>query len=218
MIVLGNQGNITLSKQQYRLMCYLRRGLSIKDAAAGMGIVPRTAYYYYEEVKNKMGTNSLEETISEFDRVYGDTFYWGLAVLHRIWGEDDFNMVMEFMAENGIECPTEQEELAYVTEKSQNLIRNEYFTTCFAVALSAILMFSSNQVARAQTPTPVPYGTPFCTPTPMPVFEPVLAGFAIFNSVTLLMAAGLMVIIAVVIGRFIAGRVRWVAPKIWRKR
>ena len=208
MVVLGNRGKLTLSKQQYRLMCYLRRGLSIRQAAECMAIAPRTAYYYYEGVKNKLGATSQAETLREFDRVYGDTYYWGLAVLRAVWGEDDFNMVLEFMAENGLECPTEQEELAYVTEKSRDLSRNEYFTTWFALALSAILLIGSTEVTRAQTPTPVAYGTPFCTPTPMPVFAPALAGFALFNSVTILLAASMAVIVAVVLGRFMVARVR----------
>jgi DNA-binding CsgD family transcriptional regulator len=129
--------DLALSRQQYKLMCFLRQGMTIKQAAREMGIKYNTAYKYYDEVKNKMGTFTQQETLKAFSMQYERTRDYIWSLLSTIWTDEEIGVMKKVLNSWG---------------------KSGYFMIVFCV----ILLLSTP--CYAQTPVGTPYVTP--TPLP----------------------------------------------------
>lgn len=55
-----------LSPQQKRCLDYLLKGMTYKETAREMDLSPRTIEHYIENIKKKLGVNSLIELIVHY--------------------------------------------------------------------------------------------------------------------------------------------------------
>jgi len=190
-MMLGPQGELRLSPQEYKVMCYLRAGFTVKDTAAEMDIAYPTAYRYYERVKDKLGTFTQEETIRQFSKLYRSTMGLAFAILKGCLEEDNYLLLRDFIR---------REFTGYVGEFPEKLPKISGIMTLSMTTSLAICGILGARVVEGSTPTPAPAGTPYLTPTPIPEFANVGTGLVILGGLLPLLGYVVALIVAIVLG------------------
>ena len=188
-MVLGNQGELKLSPQEYKVMCHLRAGYTVQQTANAMNIAYKTAYSYYDHVKNKLGTDTQEETILQFSVLYNSTMGFAFAVLKGCLEEENYLLLRDFIR---------REFTGYLGEFPQHITAILSLGTWLWVTIYAILIDSG--IAYAATPTPVPAGTPFVTPTPVPDFANVGTGLVVLTGILPVLGYAVAFAVAIALG------------------
>jgi len=188
-MVLGNQGELKLSPQEYKTMCYLRAGYTVQQTSESMGITYRTAWGYYDQSKNKLGTNTQEETVLEFSRLYDTTLGIAFSIFKGCLSEENYKLLRDFYR---------REISGYIGEFPQRISGNLVFCTWSWVTICVILLKA--KIARADTPTPVPVGTPFVTPTSVPDFANVGTGLVVLTGILPILGYAVAFAVAIALG------------------
>ncbi len=216
-IVLGNQGQLELSPQQFDVMCKMYEGKTISEVADELCLAYATVYSHYDAVKCKLGTETQAETLREFQKHYQNSEELLVSAMRLLWGQREPGYMISFLMENIISVIADQEEFnLMMTNIFDLLYKNSKKTSSLNMMLCLLfcgILLASYDIAAAQTPTAIAYGTPWVTPT---TAVNALPNVAIAQANLFLPDVGATVLI-VVVGIMIFGRVALYVRQLGRR-